>query len=200
MPAELVNKGPFALLRFPEDWVEVLEEAIDSATHVMRTLRPVEESDLRISLFTRGTPVSLQCTSQLRRLTIAGAHTVFEQAEGAIVTAKQKEQIAGLTEILGTAADNQILNPSNGWQMPCFELHKLSIAAVQDRHCLFVMGRYRDPDNDETTQLFCGYFFDWLLDSVQSQIYEIFVEASHSADFLRGARVLREVLSNAQLQ
>jgi hypothetical protein len=192
------NYAFIKFLRLPSGWSEFAPDVDDFDTRAIRTFCPPESRDVRLQLLNRGYPLSEDESEVFREVLARRPGTIFERKETQPPNEGAVNLIKNLTEILGNAGDNQVVNTSSDDLGPSFMLERIDIFDWKGRNVLALRGWYRDPDQDVRMTDYCGFFIDGNPGNPECQLEEIFLEAPTEELLVKYLPYFKECLNSLE--
>lgn len=173
---DVTNYRQIKFLKIPIGWTEEPAKEGGVGFQSLRSFKPSEEIEVKLCLAYRGLPLSEQGSAVFRRILHDYGNVVFINT-GAAPSASEISLIAGLSEVLGTASNNQVVNRETGWRGPCFQLNRAEVVHLNGKALLSVQGWYQDPEQSTALNEFYGFFYDADPQADLCPVEEIFFQA-----------------------
>jgi hypothetical protein len=170
-----LTKGAVKDMQLPADFEFEQDLLGGMGLNWLKTYHAVQNNDVQISLFYRGTPNTAASVEGFRYLLkIEGVIFDVENGEPDEKTLKRIESIE---TALGNAGNNQITNTATGIAGPRFFLEKIQIITLSGKPIMAVQGYFHGYDGELHNHYF-GVFFDATpQDTEYCQIEEVVFQA-----------------------
>lgn len=176
---DVTNYRQIKFLRVPIGWAEAPAMAGGVGFQSLRSFKPAEETEVKICLAYRGLPLSEQGSANFRKILHDYGNLVYVST-GTAPSASETSLIASLSEVLGTASNNQVVNRESGWRGPCFQLNRAEVIHLNGKALLSVQGWYQDPEHCTALNEFYGFFYDADPQETLCPVEEIFFQAPNA--------------------
>lgn len=145
------NFGSIKKLSVPPGWQPKVTKGVDAGSGSEKGFFPSDNTDVCLSLFSRGTPVSPEQALGFNRLLVS-------KIMGTELT---ETEFGKLAHVLGytTVGDNQYTNEGKKGthEFPAFDIKSAQVVELNDRRVLQVSGMFQDNDGKLKSE-YIGYF------------------------------------------
>jgi hypothetical protein len=190
---EVTNHRQIKFMRVPAGWTELSSTAGGVGFQSRRSFGPANNSEVKLCLAYRGLPISEQSSAAFRRILHDHGNIVFINT-GATPSESEIALIGSLSEVLGTASNNQVLNRETGWRGACFQLNRAEVLQWNGKALLSVQGWYQDPETATALNEFFGFFYDGDPQAPLCPAEEIFFQAPDSKAYTHYLPELKRAL------
>lgn len=149
--------------------------------------------EVTLTLFYRGQPIDKESSSSFRQALSGGTRVLFSTHDDV----SEAQTMAALSEAMGNAGDNQLVNFETGFRGPCFTLEKSEIQELNRRPVLVVSGRFKD-EHDNVTNVYRGIFIDANPGEQKCRVEEIFLHAPNDRLFAQYLPLFRQTVESIE--
>jgi hypothetical protein len=170
-----LTKGAVQDMQLPADFEFGQDLLGGMGLNWLKSYQAVENKDVQISLFYRGTPNTAESVAGFRFL-LSMQGVLFDVDKGD-PDEQTRKRICSLETALGNAGNNQITNKASGISGPRFFLEKIHVINLNSKSVMAIQGYFHGYDG-EVHNHYMGVFFDATPDDkTYCQIEEVVFQA-----------------------
>lgn len=181
---DVTDCGRIQYMRMPDGWTEGQASPGGVGFSSRRTFTAIETPETKICISYAGLPVSQQSAASFRQLLRQQPAVLYHNTQP-VPSPAEVNLMKELSEILGTAGNNQVVNRDTGWRGPCFQLNRAEVLLWKGKKVLSIQGWYQDPEENKPLTEFFGLFFDADPDASTCSVGEIYLEAPDARSYAR---------------
>lgn len=193
---EITNYRYIKHMLLPADWQESTSEEGGIGQRSLRIFSPPDAPEVRMEIFYRGLPLNEKESQAFRHVLSGGPRLLFERNASRPPTTQDVNLLNELSEVLGNAGNNQVVNNRTDHLGPSFVIERIDTLNWQGKSVLALRGWFRNPDKDVRVYDYCGFFIDGNPSDPQCQVEEIFLEVANEELQLRYLPVFKECLNS----
>ncbi len=149
--------------------------------------------EVSLTLFYRGQPINTEASGNFRSALSTGTRVLFNPHDNIAET----DTITSLSEAMGNAGDNQLVNFESGYRGPCFNLEKAEVQDLNGRKVLVADGRFKD-EHGNLTNVYRGIFIDANPTEAKCRIEEVFLQAPSERLFAQYLPLFRQAIESIE--
>lgn len=193
MPSVIVSEGCMKAVKIPTGFAPKDQARGQIGVNWQLRFQASNRPEVVLTLHYRGQPLNPEESKKFRTALSASTRVLFNPHENVADT----ETLASLSETMGNAGDNQLVNFETGYRGPCFSLEKAEIQELNNRRILVVNGRFKD-EHENLTNVYRGIFIDANPGEPKCRVEEVFLHAPNERLFAQYLPLFRQTIESIE--
>lgn len=189
----IVSEGCMKAVKIPSGFQAKDQARGQIALNWQTRFQASHRPEVTLTLYYRGQPINETASKAFRDALAGGAKVLFAEHDNIC----ELDTISSLSEAMGNAGDNQLVNVETGFRGPCCQLEKAEVQNLNRRNVLAVGGRFHD-ENGVLTKVYRGIFIDANPIESRCKVEEVFLHAPTDKLFAQYLPLFRQTIESIE--